>query len=511
MLALPPAKTLDPPPEPLVSVSASAEGQGSIEVTPEKTEYRRGDEIEFKAIPAPGHQFVNWKGDAQGDVPIILIKLDGDKQVIAVFAAIPDTSPPVIESHSVVADTHALTVAFKADKSVSGKLAYGLSAAQTGTEILFSTPAKEHTIFLTNLQANTTYYMKITAVDSLGNTTVLTLPPYKTLAPQSPGPAQDPFALWHGQGSTFHKTGVPQRFINILGRVPTSGLTGLSYSVNGSAAKSLTVGANLTRLARPGDFNVELSRTGLLTGTNALTLKATYSGGLTLDTVVNFNLGQGSTLHLPRTVSWSGVGDINSVGQVVDGKWIVQGGAVRTSGMGYDRLIALGDDTWINYQVTVPITVHAVEEEGFRAPSNGPGVGVIMRWTGHYADGNQPSVRWFPLGSIGMLRWRVPGVHDRALPTLYGSQGGSIATAASHMTVDFGVTYMFKIRVTTDSQGPIYALKIWKQSATEPSAWTLTGRGQSTDTGRGSLAFMAHHVDASFGTVNIESVGAASD
>ncbi len=503
---LPPKKTLDPPPEPIVSVTTAVEGQGNIIVTPAKAEYRRGDEIEFQAKASEGWKFVHWKGDVQGNLSQILVTLDKDKQVIAVFAILPDSTPPVLELLSVVAGTHTLNVGFKADKPVNGTLNYGLTAGNTNQEIPFSTLAKEHTVFIKDLQPNTTYHLKITARDSLNNETVLILPTTKTLAPQS----EAPFSLWHGNGSTFRKTGAPQRFINLLGRVPTSGLTGLTYALNGGSPKNLTVGANLTRLARPGDFNVELNRPDLSLGSNTIALKATYSGGLTRDTLIHFNYVEGAKLNLPRTVSWSGVGDINSLGQVVDGQWRVQGGVVRTMGMGYDRLIAIGDDTWTNYQVTVPITIHAVEAEGFRAPSNGPALGVVMRWTGHYLDGNQPSLKWFPLGSIGMLRWRVPGVLDRALPTLYGSQGGSIATAGSQIPVDFGTTYVFKVRVSTGSQGPVYSMKIWKQSESEPAAWMLTGAGESTDTGRGSLVLLAHHVDASFGTVQIESVGASS-
>jgi len=48
----------------------------------------------------------------------------------------------------------------------------------------------------------------------------------------------------------------------------------------------------------------------------------------------------------------------------------------------YDRLIAMGDMTWDDYEVTVPITMHGIAPSGYASSSNNPIVGILMRWTG---------------------------------------------------------------------------------------------------------------------------------
>ena len=59
-------------------------------------------------------------------------------------------------------------------------------------------------------------------------------------------------------------------------------------------------------------------------------------------------------------------------------------------------LLALGDLSWRDYTVTVPITVFGIDESGYAGASNGPGVGVMVRWQGHYDAGNgvTPRTGW---------------------------------------------------------------------------------------------------------------------
>jgi hypothetical protein len=49
-----------------------------------------------------------------------------------------------------------------------------------------------------------------------------------------------------------------------------------------------------------------------------------------------------------------------------------------------------------------------------------------------------------------------------------------------------------------------YRFRIWRHGATEPDAWDFEERQVSaTSLRRGGLALLAHHVDASFGTVSV--------
>ncbi len=93
--------------------------------------------------------------------------------------------------------------------------------------------------------------------------------------------------------------------------------------------------------------------------------------------------------------------DIRDVVQVVDGQWAKDGDNIRTMATGYDRIVALGDMGWDDFQVTVPVTIHA-----FPDPNAG-GVGVVARWQGHFQiDDEQPGRGWWQIGAYGFYRNR---------------------------------------------------------------------------------------------------------
>ena len=59
------------------------------------------------------------------------------------------------------------------------------------------------------------------------------------------------------------------------------------------------------------------------------------------------------------------------------------------------RLLAIGDRTWTDYEVTVPIVLNGA--------ANGFGFGMLMRWDGHTDDPvvcGQPKCGYLPLGAI---------------------------------------------------------------------------------------------------------------
>jgi hypothetical protein len=70
-----------------------------------------------------------------------------------------------------------------------------------------------------------------------------------------------------------------------------------------------------------------------------------------------------------------------------------------------------------------------------------------------------------------------------------------------------GETYIFKMRVQTDTDGAHrYWLKVWPASGTEPGGWTVEGTAPAGDQplSQGSLLLVAHHVDASFGDITVQ-------
>ena len=158
------------------------------------------------------------------------------------------------------------------------------------------------------------------------------------------------------------------------------------------------LGPDFRRLENQGDFNADLDTTGLLSGTYELVLTATDGKGNPTVKRVNINYQAGTVWPQPYAIDWSAlasVEEIQDVAQVVDGKWRLENGNVRTAEPGYDRLIAVGDMTWGDYEVTAPITLHS-------KPASS-GVGVLLRWEGHTDEPvvtSNPKSGYYPLGAI---------------------------------------------------------------------------------------------------------------
>ena len=99
---------------------------------------------------------------------------------------------------------------------------------------------------------------------------------------------------------------------------------------------------------------------------------------------------------LPYSIDWASVAEVSDFAQIVDGNWSQEAGGLRTVQAGYDRLVAIGDISWTNYEALVEFTLNA--------PVNRltePILGLLMRWTGHHDwDGQQPRGGWHPMGAL---------------------------------------------------------------------------------------------------------------
>ena len=115
---------------------------------------------------------------------------------------------------------------------------------------------------LSTLLEGTTYHFQVVSRDGLGQAAAGAGSTFTTHL--SGGPL---FNNWYGSNQRFGLTGTPQPWANIFGNVfdPT-GITSLSYSLNGGSARSLNMGPDLRRLAEPGDFNADISVNDLLVG-----------------------------------------------------------------------------------------------------------------------------------------------------------------------------------------------------------------------------------------------------
>ncbi|MBI1878024.1 MAG: DUF1349 domain-containing protein [Chloroflexi bacterium] len=337
----------------------------------------------------------------------------------------------------------------------------------------------------------------LNACDSAGSTNCIGAQRSSLAAQASPV-----IDIWYGSNQVFGAIGVPQQWVNILGNVADSdGIKSLVYSLNGGPASTLSVGPDTRRLAAAVDFNVELDYTDLISGLNQVVITATDQ--LNIQTVQPVTVEYQGSHIWPKTysVDWSSVAAIANAAQIVDGLWALEADSIHPLQLGYDRLVAIGDLSWDDYEVTVPITVHSIDPAGYNPPSNGPAVGLVMRWDGHddWGGGWQPRIGWYPMGAFGAYSWQ-----NNRLKMLGGTNGAVIATETSTRTFGLNITYNFKMRVeTVPGQGGLYSLKVWQNGLPEPATWDLTAQEQLADPQNGSLLLLAHHVDASFGDVTI--------
>ena len=318
--------------------------------------------------------------------------------------------------------------------------------------------------------------------------------------------------IWYGASQQFGLKGDSQKWVNILGNVSSAvPLSSLTYTINGGPPQALATGADNMRLALTGDFNIELDYTDLLPGANQVVITALDTSLVSSQALVTVNYAA-APAWTPQTytVNWGAAAKVSDVVQVIDGQWAIDNGTARPTIMEFDRLLGIGDLSWRDYTVTVPITILAMDPAGFPGPSNGPGIGIMVRWQGHYwADGDtQPRTGWRRLGALGWYRWKNNPVPSEGLQLL-GHRG--LLLGESARTLNLNTPYIFKISVTSNAnpaKPATYRFKVWEAAQAEPATWDFEKQGNNGEPDNGSVVLLAHHVDARFGnvTVNLASV-----
>ncbi|XWN30981.1 MAG: Ig-like domain-containing protein [Devosia sp.] len=315
---------------------------------------------------------------------------------------------------------------------------------------------------------------------------------------------RDAIEVWYGDTQTFGAPGEAQEWINILGNVATSGLTSLSYSLNGGDSRALSVGPDTRRLHDNGDFNADIAY-GALDPTAAhdiVTLTATYDDGSihTHDVTVAYEDGQGWSQDYG--IDWSTVSDLQDVVQVADGTWAVEadGSGVRPVDLGYDRLLVLGDQSWDNYELRMSVTMHDLEN----VDPNGRDGGAFafgMLWDGHTdqpVKNFQPKSGWEPGASIFFTgnKFKMHSYHDF----------GELLDVQRFDLLE-GATYEFAVKVEqTGLYDRTYSLKVWETGTAEPVDWTVQGTETfSIDEApaTGSIYLNAHYFDVAFNDLSV--------
>ena len=318
-------------------------------------------------------------------------------------------------------------------------------------------------------------------------------------------PSAPVIALWYGEVQHFGTPGTTQRWINVLGTVQSEpGLAQLSYQLNQGLAHSLSTGPDGRRLAQEGDFNVEIHRDSLQVGKNKVVITAVDSVGRTTMTAVQVHYHRPRSWPLPYTVVWDDVDTIQRAVQIVDGHWQRVPGGIRTVAPYYDRVIAVGDTSWTDYEVNTSVIFH-----GFTPPRPGPptfGVShaaIATRWPGHDDDEEQPHVKWFPLGATA--EFRLTDLLDSCRWRVFDGESLYVEDMTKIRKITLETRYRMKHRVQQiDSIRTRYQVKLWEDAEAEPATWDLEAvEASANNINSGSALLLAHNTDVTFGDIRV--------
>jgi len=333
------------------------------------------------------------------------------------------------------------------------------------------------------------------------------------------------FDIWYGDSQQFGNIGTAQKWIDILGNVDDSdGIKSLAFSLNGVDKGEVSLGPDPRRLLMPGDFDAEIwSGDGTtaadsdlnLGDINTVVLTAIDNDDNVTTKIVTFTWNTGTTWSLPYSTTWSGA--VQDAVQVVDGNWEIVGGQLHPVEIGYDRLVDIGQGidpgAWDSYTVEVPIKILGLDTvNGYSDSSFAPGLGILMGWDGHescstfsytscpWTPGAQPAYGWWPMGSLGELRW-IAGAEGEYITDNKAAKFDEISES-----ITIGATYTFKMQVAPGAGGPFYSLKIWEGTGTDPSPGSWDLQYPATEdpiVAAGSFLLLVHHVDVLIGNVTV--------
>ncbi|WKN43624.1 hypothetical protein [Tunicatimonas pelagia] len=314
--------------------------------------------------------------------------------------------------------------------------------------------------------------------------------------------------VWYGTNQQFGQPGLTQQWVNVLGNVqPDTSLQTLRYSLNGGSHHTLSIGEDGRRLARNGDFNIDLHVDSLQEGENKLLITAIDSLGNQINETVNIQFTSANQWTLPYAVDWDTVQQIADVVQIVDGRWELVEGGVRTSEPYYDRVLAFGDTSWRDYEVTTSVIFH-----DFTLPRPGPPTfnvshsAIATRWPGHDFDKNQPHTKWFPLGATA--EFRLTDNLDSCRWRVFDGENLYVEDTSKIRSIELGVKYQMKHRVFTIHDSLTrYQVKLWGDGSAEPGDWDLVAEEFASDNIQsGSALLLAHNTDVTFGSFSVISI-----
>ena len=450
-------------------VDVAIVGDGGVAKSPDLSSYAAGSSVTLTATPDAGASFIGWSGDVTSTNPSVTVTVNAAMSITASFTNAPATYP--------------VNVSVVGDGSVAKSPDQPTYTAGSSVTLTATPDAGESFVGWTGDVTSTNPSVVVTVNAAVNVTATFT-----------EAPSVDGIEIWYGSSQTFGNNGITQTWVNVLGTATDDdGISALSYTLNGGAAQGLSIGPDLRRLPDPGDFNVEIDRNDLNNGANTVVI--TMVDGLsnvTTETVtVNWNP---TTVGLPRTVDWSSAAEIDDLVEVLDGRWDIINGQARPTQIEYDRGLLIGDQSWDDFEVEVPVTLHAIGPNSGQPLSGEAIVGFALHWQGHAdSQGDQPRWRFWPTGAFAWY-----DVEGGGKTEILGNDNSP--ASLSPRSLDLGSTYIFKARAEDVPGGTQYQFKVWEQGTAEPAGWDesiVETSGPDT----GSIVLLAHHFDVSFGDV----------
>jgi regulation of enolase protein 1 (concanavalin A-like superfamily) len=407
----------------------------------------------------------------------------------------PDVTPPVISGVATQPNVRSAYVTWTTDERATSTVEYGTDTSY-GQSVDDSTLVTTHRVFLPTLACGTQYHFRVRSHDKAGN---LATSGDALLTTQTcPPPGGPDIDVWYGDDQTFGAIGVPQNWANVLGHASDpDGVAWVDYSLNGGPYSGLTINDSNPRIARFGDFNIELDVTKLQPGANYVDIVAGDTVGYQTHRLVTVHWDPGHLWPFPYTTDWANATRISDAAQVVDGLWGLQGTDVHPLETGYDRVLTFGERTWANYDVTARFTINSMQTD-----SPHSGFGLATGWQGH-AGTAQPRVD-YPYGMLCFYYRRTPT--DSAKLWLLASEAPfDITNDGSNNALTPGVRYVMKMRTQNTGGGMAhYSCKVWPASAPEPSGWSVSYDWPAR---AGSVIVVEDYADVSVGPVTVTPIG----
>jgi hypothetical protein len=312
--------------------------------------------------------------------------------------------------------------------------------------------------------------------------------------------AEEPVRFFHGPSVSFGGNGRPQRWVNLLGRVsdPREAAS-FAVSIDGGPPRKLALGPDKRRLEYPGDFNAEIDYAALKPGSHTALFTLTRKNGTRHTANLEFTIAS-KPAPLPLSVNWSRETPLDRQAQIVDGQWTLTPEGPRSAEPGYDRILAIGDASWRDYEALVSVRLHSLASK-YANSAGGASLGLVVRWTGHVAwNALRPREGWWPFGAALWFGWEDKSAAPHWM--IHGNKGRPLVRTDAKPLRE-GEWFMLRFRCETTAAGHEYSARVWPSGSPEPGTWDLVARERLHEPGAGSLLLITHYADATFGDVTV--------